>query len=205
MNRKTLKQRWADKEFQKAVEPVLAEIFLKRTYKASLDLRAIAIGSESPIKLLNHAHFIGSILEDLDFSFSEFSCQFNDCAFRNVNLSSCKFDRCLLLKSRFSACSFDQSFMIVNMDDAILDSCSFQSTQIKSSGQLERYGGRRVTFTNCNFNQTNFRNIQLRASKFFNCSFEGAVFQSCDMRGARFEGNVPAANQFVQCELSSTS
>ena len=143
-------------------------------------------------------------IEGVNFAWSEFSCSFNGCVFKNVNLSGSMFDSCRMHKSVFKGCDFSDARLRVVADAALFEECTFRGSQFLSRGASE-YGGRRVQFVRCDFTSGVFRNVALRASRFVECLFPGAVFEQCDLRGVKFEGVILSSDQFVGCEVSPGS
>lgn len=124
-------------------------------------------------------------------------------AFRSVNFTKAKFDKCRLKDAHFLDCMFIRARLVVNADGAVFDRCDFSSAVFSGGRPGNEYGGRRMRFSNCDFENATFRGVEIRASIFNQCSFAGAIFKDCDIRGAKFENAKALSNEVFQNCLGS--
>ena len=205
MNRKRFEARWADAHFVEQAANCLQSVFIGKTLDANADMRGLVVGLDGAIESLLHSDLQDTTISHVDLSYSRFSCPFSRCKCCDVTFEEAKFDTCRFKSSRFDSCLFRKARLDSPiLDDAGFVACSFEAAQIRGRGWNE-YGGKRVVFENCRFDDCVFRNLQLRACKFIGCSFDRTVFTKCLISGASFSGTAPDMAAFEDCQLSQCS
>jgi uncharacterized protein YjbI with pentapeptide repeats len=197
-----VKERWADKEFVASIQPQLIRVFENKANVDALDVSGITVGLEGPLRYLWDRNFAKAYLDNVDFSFGHISASFLECRLDKVDFARTVFDTCYLKKAKFIDCIFDRSTLNITGDDAIFIHCTFRYAKLSGREPYSGSGGVRMTFSDCLFAETVFRNQILRASKFSNCDFTGARFERCDMRGVKFMSTHPHLSQLSDCETS---
>ena len=197
---KSLKERWLNGYFETQRES-LFKVFGDGNSKSisKQDWRGISCENFDYPQEFMYTYLTEAILIEVDFSYSELCQNLSNCTFEKVNFTKAKFDQCCLANSKILDSNFTQSKIVASMDDAVLESCTFFKATFGATSSLKEFGGRRTTFENCDFTETNFRKVEFRASKFINCTFESTKFESCDLRGVKFIGEQPEENQLNDC------
>ncbi len=199
---KKIKEKWRNHEYLESISEYVAAIVNGQPIIDGIDLSGISIGDSAILNELSDVNLFKSKINNSNFSYSTMMGSLSGSDFVNVNFVGSIFDQCLLSGSRINGCNFSKCKFIVKMNDAKCEGCCFISVVFKNSSSGFEYGGRRVSFVNCDFTNAIFDKITFRASRFLNCTFTNAKFKSCDLRGARFEGGIlPSAEQFVHMDV----
>lgn len=202
MNKKELVNRWQDAEFAAIATPLAERVLVQKQELKGADLRGLVVGLDGSLAPFLHKDFQGASLEQVDLSFAQFSCSFNHCRMANVTLDEVCFDTCRFKSSHFEKCKFNKARMeSPSLDDAEFSDCTFVAAKLHGRGWNE-YGGKRIKFTRCRFVGTNFKNLQIRASKFIDCEFTNAVFTKCILSVITFQGSSPSPDSFFDCEVT---
>ncbi len=193
--------RWRNPEFLAKNRCHLEEVFRGRNFSRAVDLRGLTVGIEGPVELAVGSHFQESIISNVDFSYSKFSCSFWGGIFHNIDYSKSMFDTCSMASAKFTHCRFlEARFFSPEFDESIFRECSF--TSIRCSGRLLLgYGGRNAIFEGCDFAGAKMSMLEFRGCEFTNCVFEGAEFERCFVFGNKFVGKAPSEKQFDRCEF----
>lgn len=200
MAQREVVRRWLDSDFLRQIEPALSMVFVNKTVAEPLDVRGITIGLDGAPPNFVNADFQDLVATNLDASSCRVSCAFNRARISNSRFESGEFDTCRFKSAHFDLTVFDAAKLDSPvLDDAAFTRCSFVGTRIQGR-RIQEFGGRRVTFDQCDFRDAVFRNLQLRACTFKNCGFEGVRFEKCLIVGVKFEGGRPADNSFIACE-----
>ncbi|WP_370690141.1 pentapeptide repeat-containing protein [Fluviicoccus sp.] len=104
---------------------------------------------------------------------------------RNCKFLGCKFDRVLMAKTTWIECEFIGSTLISHFNDAEFVNCDFRESTFR--GLTWQFGGLRAKFRECNFSQSTFNHVLLRACRFSGCNLEGVRFVKCDVRGTKVD------------------
>lgn len=195
-------KRWGHPEFLQQVTSTLAAIFLEKSTNVPVDLRGVVVGLDGALPQLLHADFQNLQAAQIDASRCRVSCSFSRARIEKSRFDAAVFDTCRFKESAFDQTSFNAAkFDSPILDDAIFRGCSFQESRIVGRG-LKEYGGRRIVFEKCNFQNACFCNVQLRACSFRECVWDNVVFENCILVGIKFEGTQPLDGSFVGCEKS---
>jgi uncharacterized protein YjbI with pentapeptide repeats len=130
--------------------------------------------------------YLDQDVTNLRFEQVHFDTKFTGSRFSSVVFSKCRLDRVLMAKTNWLDCDFDRSTLVVHMNDAVFERCSFRNVVFK--GLAWQYGGVRAKFVDCDFNGAQFNRALLRACKFVDCQLDEAQFIGCDLRGATHNG-----------------
>ena len=193
-------RRWKDPHFLEGVLPILEAAFDRKELLSGADLKGASIGTgvNFPPTLL-YANLFNARLEDSDFSEAKISTNFVSAQLARINFDRTAFDTCNFARSSLRQCTFREcNIDSPDLDDAKIIQCSFDRAVI-SSRRLHEYGGRRVLFDECDFQNTAFKRLQFRACTFRNCNFEGARFKWCHLVAIKFEGKSPDPIAFENC------
>jgi len=202
----SLIRRWSA-GYLSEVEPELRMILIDHNaeFERTLDLRGIKIPDDvNHPRDLWHVGIVDGILTNIDFTFGDLGLNIIGSVVENINFSSTRFSRVILDQTSLRKCSFSKANLVVNMNDTTSTDCDFSGALFGATRSLKEFGGRRTTFTQCDFSETQFRRVEFRASTFIDCIFEGTRFQGCDMRGATFAGKRPTSSQFNHSCLMPT-
>jgi uncharacterized protein YjbI with pentapeptide repeats len=203
--KKQLVERWRDPEFVAEIESTIRGLSIGRQLPTQADIRGIVVRLDGALPELLHADFQGVNLVEVDASYGRFSCSFGHVAATACKFEDAYFDTCRFGRGRFTKCSFVRATLdSAHLDDAIFNECQFEEARIIGRGSNE-YGGRRISFTNCNFKSALFQNIQLRATTFQGCTVEGVQFRKCLLAGVKFRDGAPPAEAFQNCEVQSVT
>ena len=191
--------RWGDADFVRGVLPSLQKLFLAKSPIADVDVRGITVGLDGALSELVDADFQDTRVTALSASFGKFSCSFSRAQIATSQFESCAFDTCRFKSSRFTLSSFERAtFDNPTLDDAHFLQCGFSAARI-TGRRTREYGGRRVLFEKCDFSNTEFRSLQLRACSFRDCVWTGTQFVACLLSGTKFEGSAPPHERFRDC------
>ena len=91
-------------------------------------------------------------------------------------------------------------FKDTSFDDSVVENCNFEGSKFRGKWMMG-YGGRRVKFVNCNFNLTEFKQVEFRATEFINCSFVGAKFEKSLFCAVKFTSGAPEEAQFEKSDV----
>jgi uncharacterized protein YjbI with pentapeptide repeats len=202
ISRRQAKERWSDAAFVDATQAIIDSIVAGRAEINDADLSGISIGVEGPVRSLWGTNLYRCRLKEVDMSHSEISGSINEAELTNVSFQFAELDRCSISKSVVFACDFTSAKLCVRLDDSNVEGCSFNDCLLKGGRLGHEYGGRRVTFLNCNFTGASFRSVEFRASRFIDCVLTGTSFNGCDLRGVKFQGGIaPHRDSFRNMEV----
>lgn len=198
-------RRWSSPSFVEAAAGLLGRLVTKKAVISNADLRGIVVGLDGAVPALLYGDLLDVEFREVDASFGKFACPFSNGVFKDCRFNSAIFDTCLFKNAKFYGCSFENAqFGSPFLNDAHFVECSFLRTIMGARGYKE-YGGRRVYFEQCGFQESRLENLQLRATKFIDCEFDGAKFEGCLLAGVTVTGTGLTGKQLVDCEVSQTT
>ncbi len=205
MKKSEVTKRWNDVSFVADAKAALERVLVAKQAATAVDLRGIKIGLDGVPIGFEVADFLDATLIGSDASFAQFSCSFARANLQNSIFVQAVFDTCDFKNTRLSECDFSESRInSPTLDDAIFSSCKFVNARISGRG-LNEYGGRRVTFSGCDFTDAVIQNLQLRAVTFEDCTFDRAVFKKCYLAGVKVNGTPIGKESFEGCHVQSLS
>ncbi|WP_204243724.1 pentapeptide repeat-containing protein [Xanthomonas sp. NCPPB 1128] len=201
---KNTTDKWRDHDYVASIIDSIDSIAAGRPIIRDADLSGITIGSFAILEQLKIANLFESRISNTDLSYSKISGSASNSYFMDVNFEKSCLDRAILCRTEIKRCNFSRSRLVITMDDAVCERTDFVNARFAAGSRGMEYGGRRVTFIDCDFTGAVFDRVEFRASKFINCTFSDSQFKNCDFRGVKFEaGALPQASQFEHMDIPS--
>jgi fluoroquinolone resistance protein len=131
---------------------------------------------------------------------------FEECTFKNLNLSKTALSGANLVNCRFEGCNLDLALLKgTKLNDVTFVTCKLIGVNFEHCNPFAFSVG----FQECNLDQTYFFNRNLKKTKFVTCSLKSASFITCDLSGAVFkdcnlELAVFATNTLTQVDFSTS-
>ena len=109
--------------------------------------------------------------------------QFEDCTFKNCDLTQANFYGCNFVKCTFINCNLSMvKFANIGLDQIQFTDCKMVGADFSNAKDF-LFG---VNFSNCILDYAAFMKKKNRKAKFENCSLKGADFSEADLTDAKF-------------------
>jgi fluoroquinolone resistance protein len=106
---------------------------------------------------------------------------FEECTFKNLNLSKTVLANSNLINCRFEDCNLDLALLKgTKLNDVTFVKCKLIGVNFEHCNPFAFSVG----FQECNLDQAYFFNRNLKKTKFMNCSLKSGSFINCDLNGA---------------------
>ncbi len=205
MLKSEVQQRWKDERFVQQNLAMLRRALMDKASLNGLDLRGIIVGLADGRSDCMNLDFQETNLRELRADWGKFSCSFVGAQIKASSFKESFFDTCRFKNAHFSQCEFNGAkFASPHLDDGTFQGCDFGQAKMQGRGARE-YGGRRILFDGCRFNEAVFQNLQFRSTTFRNCSFGKAMFKKCYLAGIKFEGTAISLEQLEATETQTLS
>ncbi|ADB37539.1 pentapeptide repeat-containing protein [Spirosoma linguale] len=135
-----------------------------------------------------------------------FRHSFEQCTFKNLDLSKVAFGGTSFVNCRFTDCNLGMAVLEgTKLDDVLFMDCKLNGVNF---GQCNAFGFH-VDFQTCQLDYASFFNRNLKKTRFVDCSLREARFLNCDLSGALFKNcnlelTVFATNTLTQTDFSSS-
>lgn len=143
--------------------------------------------------------------------------QFEDCTFRNSDLTEANFQGCNFVKCTFVNCNLSMvKFAQIGLDHIQFTDCKMVgadfstakdflfgvnfSNSILDYAAFMKKKNRKAKFENCSLKGADFTEADLTETKFINCDFDRAIFMQSTLNGADF---VTSFNYTIDPERNS--
>lgn len=192
-DKKTLKARWLDESFlkeQKALIDLLLKIDAGKLIE-NTDMRGTTLSDYSyPVEALAKAYLHNVKMIDCDLQSATIGSYITDSEVKCTDFTEVKFKQASFIKSHFIECNFTKSTINAHFTDAVFEKCDFTNAYFTGGSNFSGLGGVRVKFIGCNFANTVFKSLPLRAVRFVNCTFLSTQFINTDLRGAKATSSI---------------
>lgn len=132
--------------------------------------------------------------------------EFEQCTFRNLDLSKAVLVNASFTNCRFENCNLGMAVIEgTKLDDVVFSNCILSSLNF---GHCSNFGFH-VDFQECRLDYASFLSRNLKKTRFVDCSLKEARFMNCDLSGALFKNcNLEltqfANNNLTQVDLSTS-
>lgn len=110
--------------------------------------------------------------------------EFENCYFRNCNLSACNYTSTVFTDCHFENCNFDGAAVhFTSIRDCNFTSCSMRKINFAMIDQTIM----RFNFTNCKLDFCQFYELPMNGISFSNCSLIGCDFADAKLQNALFD------------------
>ena len=128
--------------------------------------------------------------------------QFEDCTFKNCDLTEANFNGCSFVKCTFENCNLSMvKFAQVGLDQIQFTDCKMVGADFSNAKDF-LFG---VNFSNCILDYAAFMKKKNRKAKFENCTLKGADFTEADLTDTKFLNCDFDCAIFMQSALNGTN
>ncbi|TKC01782.1 pentapeptide repeat-containing protein [Pedobacter cryotolerans] len=132
--------------------------------------------------------------------------QFEDCTFKNSDLSEANFYGCNFVKCTFINCNLSMvKFAQIGLDNIQFTDCKMVGADFSNAkdflfginfskcildyAAFMKKKNRKAKFENCSLKGADFSEADLTDTKFINCDFDRAIFMQSTLNGANFSSS----------------
>lgn len=127
---------------------------------------------------------------------------FDDCTFKNCDLTAASFYGCNFVKCTFENCNLSMvKFAHLGLDSILFVDCKMVGVDFSNTKDFLFS----VDFTNCILDYAAFMKKKNRKAKFVNCSLKGTDFSEADLTDAKFENCDLSAAVFMRSTLNGAN
>lgn len=123
---------------------------------------------------------------------------FEECRFEDCSFITCKFEGCRFLGTTFSGCVLSA---VVPMNSRF-DEATFKNCKVIGIDWTRTAETRKLRFTDCQLNYSNFRFLALPGLKMERCEVKDADFIEAKLKGASFAGSDLEKSRFFKTDLT---